>query len=217
MFYFISGKLALLEREQDRGFAVIDAGGVGYKLTVSGTTYDRMPPHLSVSEPPIVKLYTYMSVREDGVELFGFSTTEELSAFKMLISVSGVGPKVALSVLSLLTPEKFALAVCADDKKTISKANGVGAKTAARIVLELKDKLMKASFASEELTAGTSGSDIAEQSNSAPTVRKKIAEATDALTVLGYHRAQINSVLASIDTNSLSLEDIIKAALKKLI
>ena len=215
MFYFISGKLALLEREQDRGFAVIDAGGVGYKLTVSGTTYDRMPPHLSVDQPPTVKLFTYMAVREDGVELYGFSTTEELSAFKMLISVSGVGPKVALSVLSLLTPEKFALAVCSDDKKTISKSSGVGAKTAARIVLELKDKLMKASFASDDIISASSGANAV--SDAAPSARKKISEATDALTVLGYNRAQINAVLASIDTNSLSLEEIIKAALKKLI
>ena len=216
MFYFISGKLAVLERDQDRGVAVIDTNGVGYKLTISGTTYDRMPPHLSVSEPPIVKLYTYMAVREDGVELFGFSSTEELAAFKLLISVSGVGPKVALSVLSLLTPEKFAMAVCSDDKKTISKASGVGAKTAARIVLELKDKLMKASFASDDIITG-GGEATLNTENAQPTARKKISEATDALTVLGYHRAQINTVLASIDTNSLSLEEIIKAALKKLI
>ena len=215
MFYFISGKLALAECEQDRGFAVIDAGGVGYKLTVSGTTYDRLPPHLSVSEPPFVKLYTYMAVREDGVELYGFSTTEELSAFKMLISVSGVGPKVALSVLSLLTPEKFALAVCSDDKKTISKASGVGAKTAARIVLELKDKLLKTSFADDDVISASTPSSGA--SSPVPEARKKISEALDALTVLGYNRAQINTVLASIDTNSLSLEEIIKAALKKLI
>ena len=155
MFYYISGKLAALMRDGDRGIAVVDAGGVGYKFTVSGTTYDRMPPHLSVSEAPDVKLYSYMSVREDGVELFGFASLEELSAFKMLISVSGVGPKVALSVLSLLTPEQFALAVCSDDKKTISKASGVGAKTAARIVLELKDKLMKSSLGSTDaISAG---------------------------------------------------------------
>ena len=106
MFYYISGKLAALERELERGFAVIDAGGVGYKLTVSGTTYDRMPPHLSVSQPPEVKLYTYMSVREDDVELFGFATLEELSAFKMLISVSGVGPKVA-NCIALFAMGKF--------------------------------------------------------------------------------------------------------------
>lgn len=215
MFYYIKGKLALLERDGDRGIAVIDAGGVGYKFTVSGTTYDRMPPHLSVSEMPEVKLYSYMSVREDGVELFGFSSTDELSAFKMLISVSGVGPKVALSVLSLLTPEQFALAVCSDDKQTISKASGVGAKTAARIVLELKDKLMKSSLGSSDtitLDTGVTNGTVAPPQN-----RAKLSEAQDALTVLGYNRAQINNVLSTIDTSSLSLEEIIKAALKKLI
>ena len=215
MFYYISGKLAALERELDRGFAVVDAGGVGYKLTVSGTTYDSMPPHLSVSQMPDVKLYTYMSVREDDVELFGFATLEELSAFKMLISVSGIGPRVALSVLSLLTPEKFALAVCSDDKKTISKANGVGAKTAARIVLELKDKLMKSSVGMTGVVSGDVQSNAATVSNA--TSRSKISEAQDALTVLGYNRMQINSVLSTIDTASLSLEEIIKAALKKLV
>lgn len=215
MFYYISGKLAALERELERGFAVIDAGGVGYKLTVSGTTYDRMPPHLSVAQPPEVKLYTYMSVREDDVELFGFATLEELSAFKMLILVSGVGPKVALSVLSLLTPEKFAMAVCSDDKKTISKANGVGAKTAARIVLELKDKLMKSSIGMSGVADGDTSTNAANVSNA--TSRSKISEAQDALTVLGYNRMQINTVLSSIDTASLSLEEIIKAALKKLV
>ena len=215
MFYYISGKLAALERELDRGFAVVDAGGIGYKLTVSGTTYDRMPPHLSVPQPPEVKLYTYMSVREDDVELFGFATLEELSAFKMLISVSGVGPKVALSVLSLLTPEKFAMAVCSDDKKTISKANGVGAKTAARIVLELKDKLMKSSLGMSEGVEDVGQTNAGNVSNA--TSRSKISEAQDALTVLGYNRMQISAVLSSIDTASLSLEEIIKAALKKLV
>ena len=212
MFYYVNGKLAMLARDGDRGVAVIDAGGVGYKFTVSGTTYDRMPPHLSVSEMPEVKLYSYMSVREDGVELFGFATLDELSAFKMLISVSGVGPKVALSVLSLLTPEQFAIAVCSDDKKAISKANGVGAKTAARIVLELKDKLMKSS-----LSAGdTASSEAVQTVTNTPESRAKLSEAQDALTVLGYTRAEITKVLSSIDTSAMSLEDIIKAALKKL-
>jgi Holliday junction DNA helicase RuvA len=214
MFYYISGKLAALEREADKGFAVIDAGGVGYKLTVSGTTYDQMPPHLSVSEPPVVKLYTYMAIREDDLELFGFATLDELSMFKLLISVSGVGPKVALSVLSLLSPEKFVFAVCADDKKTISKASGVGAKTAARIVLELRDKLMKSPIGSIE-----SGNELLNASAitaSNGTQRNKISEAQDALTVLGYNRAQVMSVLSTIDTAALSLEDIIKVALKKL-
>ena len=139
MFYYLCGKLTLLKND----VAVIDVGGAGYKLTISGTTYEAMPANRSVKEPPTVKLFTYLAVREDGIELFGFATETELATFKLLITVSGVGPKAAMSILSHLTPEKFALAVCTDDKKTISKANGIGPKTAARVILELKDKLMK--------------------------------------------------------------------------
>ena len=152
MFYYIKGTLAHLEPT----FAVVDAGGVGYKLTISATTHDTMPPHLTGNTPPEVKLYTHMAVREDGVELFGFGSHEELSAFKMLISVSGVGPKAAMAILSIFTPERFALAVCNNDTKAIAKANGIGAKTAARIVLELQDKLMKET-PSDLLENGASG------------------------------------------------------------
>ena len=134
MFYYISGKLAKL----DGSFAVIDAGGVGFKMTISKSTYYRIS---GKEDAPSVKLYTYMAVREDGTELFGFSTEEELSAFKLLITVSGVGPKAAISILSTLTPEKLALAICTEDKKAISQASGIGPKSAARIILELKDKL----------------------------------------------------------------------------
>ena len=201
----------MLEREADRGFAVVDVGGVGYKLTVSGTTYDRMPPHLSVSEPPEVKLYTYMSVREDDVELFGFASENELASFKMLLGVSGVGPKAAISILSLLTPEKLALAVCTEDRKTIAKANGIGPKTAARVILELKDKLLKQTdieaTASAVMETGT---------QKMPTNSGKLAEAQDALMVLGYTRAEAQNVLKNIDTQSLGLEEIIKKALKML-
>lgn len=209
MFYFIQGKLALL----DPTFAVLDAGGVGYKLTISQTTHDAMPPHLTVSESPVVKLLTYMAVREDGIELYGFATQEELAAFKMLISVSGVGPKAAMSILSLLTPEKFALAVCTEDKKTISKANGVGPKTAARIILELRDKLMKESSIDDDLS--TAVLDHSAEAAGAP-ARGKMSEAMDALLVLGYTRAEAQNALKSIDTEALSIEDIIKEALKKL-
>ena len=141
MFYYLQGKLAYT----DLTTAVIDVGGVGYELTVSGTTYSALP---RTSSEPTVKLYTYMAVREDEVELFGFYTEEELSAFKLLITVSGVGPKAAMAILTLLTPEKFALAVCSEDTKTLAKANGIGAKTAARVVLELKDKMTKEAPAS---------------------------------------------------------------------
>ena len=208
MFYYISGKLAHLEN----GIAVVDVGGVGYKLTISGTTYDAMPPNRSVKEPPNVLLYTYMAVREDGVELFGFANETELASFKLLISVSGVGPKAAMSILSLLTPEKFALAVCTEDKKTIAKANGIGPKTAARIILELKDKLMK-EHAGEDFSAVDNNISL---SAGASAKRGKLTEATDALLVLGYSRAEATNALKDINTDGMGLEEIIRASLKKL-
>ena len=204
MFYYISGSLTHLESN----LAVLDVGGVGYKLTVSGTTYDAMPPR-SYSNPPTVKLFTYLAVREDDMELFGFATQTELASFKMLLSVSGVGPKAAMSILSLLTPEKFALAVCTDDRKTIAKANGIGPKTAARIILELKDKMMK-----------ESGGALPDVGNapmaSASPARGKLSEAVDALVVLGYSRAEAMNALKEVDTASLELEEIIRISLKKL-
>ena len=209
MFYYLKGALTHLET----GIAVIDVGGVGYKLTISQTTYDSMPPNRSVSTPPTVLLYTYMAVREDGIELFGFASETELSSFKLLISVSGVGPKAAMSILSLLSPEKFALAVCTEDKKTIAKANGIGPKTAARIILELKDKLMK-EHASEDLSAL---SDAAIPASSLQVgARGKLSEATDALIVLGYSKAEALNALKDLSTDSMELEEIIRAALKKL-
>ena len=207
MFYYISGKLALL----DPGFAVVDAGGVGYRLTITQTTYDAMPPRLTVEEAPTVRLYTYMAVREDGVELFGFATEEELSSFKLLITVSGVGPKAAIAILSLLTPAKLALAICSDDKKAISRANGVGPKTAARIVLELKDKLKGSAFAADA-DSDTSGV-IPSISATTP---DKLSDAENALIVLGYSRAEAYAALRKIDTANLEVDDIIRLALKQL-
>ena len=206
MFYYIQGKLALL----DPNFAVLDVCGVGYKLTISQTTHDAMPPHLTVSELPSVKLLTYMAVREDDIELFGFATQEELSAFKMLISVSGVGPKAAMSILSLLTPEKFAIAVCTEDKKTISKANGIGPKTAARIILELKDKLTK-----ESAMQGVTASCSADLVNVGSVPNGTLNDAVDALMVLGYSRAEAMEALRGSDIK-MPTEDLIKLALKKL-
>jgi Holliday junction DNA helicase RuvA len=206
MFYFIQGKLALL----DPTFAVLDAGGVGYKLTISQTTHDAMPPHLTVSESPVVKLLTYMAVREDGIELYGFATQEELAAFKMLISVSGVGPKAAMSILSLLTPEKFAIAVCTDDKKTISKANGIGPKTAARVILELKDKLTK-----ETALQGVDITASAVTGGNTAGAHTALNDAVDALMVLGYSRAEAMDALRGMDA-TVPTEDLIRMALKKL-
>ncbi len=205
MFYYISGKLAYA----NPSVAVIDAGGVGYKLTISENSYNSLPPRHTVDSPS-VKLYSYMAVREDGIELFGFSSETELASFKMLLSVSGVGPKAAISILSLLTPEKFALAVCTEDRKTISKANGIGPKTAARIILELKDKLMKETDLGEVANASIESTAVPMTSSG------KLAEAQDALLVLGYSRSEALNVLKSIDTQTLELEEIIKKALKLL-
>ena len=206
MFYYISGKLAHL----DPTFAVVDAGGVGYKLTISGSTHAAMPHRLTVSEPPEVKLYSYMAVREDGVELFGFASEEELSSFKLLITVSGVGPKAALSILTQLTPQKLAIAICTEDKKAIAKANGIGPKTAARIVLELKDKLKQQTvFDGDEALSLDEATDLGGASG-------KRKDAEDALAVLGYSRSEASSVLRTIDTQSLELDEIIRQALKKL-
>lgn len=204
MFQYISGQLADITPTA----AVIDVGGIGYKLTVSGNSYEA----LARSTADKVKLYTYLAVREDGIELFGFHSEAELSTFKMLLTVSGVGPKAAISILSLLTPEKFALAVCTDDKKAISKASGIGPKTAARIILELKDKLAKQTDIDSSLQSAISSGG----GYTSPTSSGKLAEAQDALSVLGYSRSESQRVLASIDTQSMSLEDIIKEALKRL-
>ncbi len=205
MFYYIEGKLAFL----DYTTAVIDAGGVGYKMSITQTTYEAMPPHLIVSEPPTVRLYSYMAVREDGIELFGFYSAEELEAFKLLITVSGVGPKAGIAILSILTPEKLALAIASEDTKAISKASGIGAKTAARIVLELKDKMLGSFSAGEEPASVSSAA-------KGTTGSSKLTEAQDALLVLGYTRSEILTALRDIDVSNYELEAIIKLALKKL-
>ena len=168
MFYHISGELVLVESNT----AVIDCNGVGYSLTVSLNTQSYLK-----NPGQKVKLYTHFSVREDGVELFGFYDLEERDIFKLLITVSGVGPKAAINIMSALTPQSFVSAVMNGDTKLISKAQNVGAKTAARIVLELKDKLAKTVTASDS-------EDVISALN-IPNASEKIAEAQNALIVLG--------------------------------
>ena len=207
MFYFIRGTLALLRPS----LAVVESGGVGFKLTVSDRTYDALSP--AAADNKEVKLFTHLAVREDDMELFGFSDEQELDTFKLLTSVSGVGPKAAMAILSCFSPEKFALAVCTEDKKAIAKANGIGPKTAARIILELKDKMMA------ENTLPTLGDAPASLSSisTAALSGGNVNEAQEALLVLGYNRTQVLSVLHTIDTSAMGTEDIIRAALKKLI
>lgn len=209
MFHYIKGLLTV----SAPSYAVLEAAGVGYRLTISETTY-RTLPRPSMTEPPEVRLFTYFSVRENDIELFGFRDERELASFRMLLSVSGVGPRAALSILSQMTPEKFALAVCTEDKKAISKAPGVGPKTAARIILELKDKLMKETrMDDDDLSAAIT--DHRNEEAGAP-ARGKLSEAQDALLVLGYSRAEAQNALKNIDITALSLEDVIKEALKRL-
>ena len=202
MFYYIKGELVLLEQNT----AVIDAGGVGYKMTISGTTYESLPH--SPEKCHGVTLYTYLAVREDGIELFGFAGTEELNLFKLLITVSGVGPKAAISLLSSFPPQKIALAVCTDDKKTLSKASGIGPKTAARIVLELRDKLKA------DVSASDTAATAEVVSSSVPGDCK--SEALEALLVLGYNRSAAVETLAKIDTKTKDLEAVIREALALL-
>ncbi len=206
MFYYISGTLAYATPNT----AVIDAGGVGYKMTISQNTFSALPRNAN-GTPATAKLYSYMAVREDGIELFGFISETELASFKMLLSVSGVGPKAAISILSLLTPEKFALAVCTEDRKTISKASGIGPKTAARIILELKDKLVKENNIDTTLAAG-----ITQSTAQNVTMSGKLAEAQDALMVLGYTRSEAQAALRGIEVDKYDLEGVIKQALKQL-
>ena len=207
MFYFIRGALSLLRPS----LAVVESGGVGFKLTVSDRTYDALS--LSAADNKEVKLFTHLAVREDDMELFGFSDEQELDTFKLLTSVSGVGPKAAMAILSCFSPEKFALAVCTEDKKSIAKANGIGPKTAARIILELKDKMMAENTLPTLGDTPASAASVSVASLSGGNVN----EAQEALLVLGYNRTQVLSVLHTIDTSAMGTEDIIRAALKKLI
>lgn len=202
MFYYLNGELAL----RDINTCVIDCGGVGYKLTVSMITSESLASKLGQQ----VKLFTYLAVREDGVELFGFGSNEERHAFNLLTGVSGVGPKAAMSILSIMTPDRLAMAVCTEDIKGISKAPNIGAKTAARIVLELKDKIAK-----EMPTASASTKSAGSVGNTPHLATGNLAEATEALVVLGYDKSSVIKALSGIDP-TLDVGMIIKAALKKL-
>ena len=199
MIYSLEGILELSEPSM----AVVNCGGVGYAVR---TTFNTIPKLPKVGER--VKVYTYMSVREDAVELFGFYDTNELNCFKQLISVSGVGPKAALSILSEMTPESFALAVVSSDSKAITKAQGIGTKIAQRIVLELKDKMAK-----REISAGEN---VIQVTANAHTTTTNASEAITALVVLGYTNSEATKAVSSLDP-SLPVEELIKQALKKLV
>lgn len=197
MIYSVHGKIIA----KDSMMAVVECGGVGYACR---TTHVTLSDIGSIGDD--VMLYTHLSVREDAVELFGFSSQQELHCFQMLTSVSGVGPKAALAILSDLTSDRFALVVASGDSKTLTKSKGIGAKTAQRIVLELKDKIAKEN-------KGSDWSALAEsavyQEDSATT------DAISALMVLGYSQEEVMPLLARLDKNMTS-EEMIKETLRQI-
>ena len=199
MIYSVKGTLTVKEL----GFAVIECGGVGYGCRTSYNTVSQLGDIGSEA-----KLYTYLYVREDIVELFGFATLQELSCFKLLISVSGVGPKAATAILSDITPERFALLVASGDSKAFTKTKGIGAKTAQRLVLELKDKI-----SSESISGSISSDAAALASIPAGEASSSVSEALEALMVLGYTQGETAPILGKLDP-SLSTQELIKETLR---
>lgn len=193
MIYSVRGKLIHTENSA----AVVECGGVGYLCQTTMNTLKTLKLNSEVT------LYTYLNVREDAVDLFGFATQNELATFKTLISVSGVGPKAGLSILSELTAEQVAMAIATDDIKTITRAQGIGKKIAQRIILELKDKLAK----SEQTQSGNVQMPQAAGGN--------VAKAIEALGVLGYTPADVSPVLANFDAG-LPVEQLIAMTLKQM-
>ncbi len=196
MFGYLNGKVA----EVGNGTVVIDVGGVGFSCNASLQTLS------AVDVGSIAKLYTYLNVREDALELFGFYDRDELEMFRLLISISGVGPRVALSILSAVTPSQLVLALTTGDDKPILAANGVGKKLAGRIILELRDKVAKASIDVKDIGV----SPVSPQASSVE------SEAVEALMALGYGRDEVSLALRGVDTAGMSTEDIIKLALARL-
>lgn len=197
MLYSVRGKLIAIESNA----AVVECGGVGYMCQTTINTLKAVKLNTEVT------LYTYLNVREDAVDLFGFATKAELETFKNLISVSGVGPKAGLAVLSELSPEQVAMAIASDDLKTITRAQGIGKKIAQRIVLELKDKLAKA--AKED----SSFAQVAQNSVNVST--GNVPKAIEALGVLGYSPSDVSPVLATLDS-ALPVEQLISLTLKQM-
>ena len=198
MFYYVNGTVAEIEA----GLAVIDCSGVGSACATTNYTLSQL------KKGERAKLYTYLNVREDAMEMFGFASQSELRSFKMLIGVSGVGPKAALSILSSTTPQQLSMAVVMGDEKALTAAPGIGKKIAQRIILELKDKLIK------EQGGFEAGSGAAA---AMPAQNNKAGEAAAALAVLGYGSQEIAAALKGIDMDALPLEEIIRQSLKKMV
>lgn len=196
MIYSLRGNLIYKEPSM----AVIECGGVGYSCKITENTYSQLK---NINEEQF--LYTHMSVREDNIELFGFSSQDELNCFKLLISVNGVGAKAGISILSALTPERLVLAISSDDSKAISKAKGVGTKIAQRIVLELKSKIAKEDIT---ITGGAFAEDV-------PSNVSNFEEAIQGLMALGYSQSEVMPIIKKLSAD-LSTSDIIREVLKRM-
>ncbi len=204
MLAYIKGRLEM----KMTGYIVIDVGGLGYKIFMSDTGIEKLG---NIGET--VKVHTYYKVREDDISIYGFNTLEELRMFELLISVSGVGAKTAITMLAVCEPTDFAISIISEDIKTLTQIPGIGAKSAQRIILELKDKIKKEQQI-QELTIATKGEktkvEVAIENN------QKIDEAIAALQVLGYNKKEIEKAFDKIDKKELTTEELIRKGLNIL-
>lgn len=203
MIAYIRGTLAYAEPEE--GMAVLECGGIGYQVLLSGRDLELLP---EAGEE--VRLYTYLQVREDAFVLFGFFTREDRKLFQQLLGVSGIGPKAALGVLTALSADDLRFAILADDAKTIAKAPGIGLKTARKLILELKDRLsLEDAFENRLESKAASSGEAVSDSNAARN------EAVEALTALGYAASEAWKAIRKVEgAESMNVEELLKAALK---
>ena len=202
MFYYLNGVVAHMAPF----LAVIDCGGVGYACRTTNNTLS----HLQKGKP--AKLYTHLNVREDAMELFGFSTENELNCFQLLTSVSGVGPKAALSILSAATPESLAMSIITGDEKALTVAQGIGKKIAQRIILELKDKLDLAEVFEQKLNADR------QQEAAVSAGSGMVQDAVEALVALGYGSTEALRAVRAVKADTVAdSEQLLKEALKHML
>lgn len=200
MYAYIKGRLEY----KDTDYLILEANGIGYRITTSASSLAA-----SGEIGSDIKVYTHLHVREDGINLYGFLTKEELSMFELLITVSGVGPKAAISLISAVPPPKFGLSVITGDERALTNAPGIGKKTAQRIILELKDKIKKVQLTEKEVPGVEQFPAVNEGS--------RFEEAVNALMVLGYSAYESNRAVARVYSEDLELEEIIRRSLKGLI
>lgn len=201
MIGYIKGQLT----EVMEGTIIVENNGIGYEILVPLSVVDRMP-----SKGSEVKVYTYMHVREDAMQLFGFATRDDLDVFKLLITVSGIGPKGALGILGLMSADDIRFAVMAEDAKTISKAPGIGTKTARKLIIELKDKLKLKDVIEDALDRGEKAAEVQEGID-----KKIISDAVEALTALGYNASEAMRAVRMVEmTEDMTVEKLLKLSLK---